>query len=133
AFGAVEAGPEQHGDQITTGRQQQIDQADRRRADIAGHDQHLVTGDAQSVTGPTGSGPRQRLLGGDPTRTVPGGPRHPRHGVAVAPTSPATISTSSPAMPSPSPGRQAPAQVSACSVATRTEPCRVVPATRAMV
>ncbi|CKR71835.1 Uncharacterised protein [Mycobacterium tuberculosis] len=53
--------------------------------------------------------------------------------MAAAATSSATISTSSPAIPRPSPGLQVPAQVSAFWVAMRTDPCREAPAARAML
>ena len=63
--------PEQDGDQLTAGAQQQVDQPCRGGDQVLGHYQHLVAGDTQSVARPARARPRQCRLGGQPHRSVP--------------------------------------------------------------
>src|ERR1700730_12804318 len=66
------------------------------------------------------------------TRSPPDASSRSSSPIAAPATSAATMSTSSPAMPRPSPGWQRPAHVNALSVAMRTDPHRAAPAARAM-
>ncbi len=68
----VDSVPGEYRHQLTSRRQEQVDQTGAGRDDVLPDDHHLVARDREAVTGLAGPRPGEGLLGSHPHRPVPG-------------------------------------------------------------